>query len=100
MLSIDAGSFFRSEGAMMEIAQGASVLNCGSFTAGGFSDMQGVWVHGTFTNSGELYIGQPVHVSGLLDNLGRIYSDFDAERAIVLGPDGMVAGGADVLPRS
>lgn len=100
VLSIDAGSFFRSEGAMMEIAQGASVLNCGSFTAGGFSDMRGVWVHGTFTNSGELYIGQPVHVSGLLDNLGRIYSDFDAERAIVLGPDGMVAGGADVLPWS
>lgn len=100
VLSIDAGSFFRSEGAMLEIAQGASVLSCGSFTAGGFSDMRGVWVHGTFTNSGELYIGQPVHVLGLLDNLGRIYSDFDEERAIVLGPDGMVAGGADVLPRS
>lgn len=100
VLSIDACSFFRSEGAMLEIAQGASVLNCGSFTAGGFSDMRGVWVHGTFTNSGELYIGQPVHVLGLLDNLGRIYSDFDEERAIVLGPDGMVAGGADVLPRS
>ena len=100
VLSIDAGSFFRSEGAMLEIAQGASVLNCGSFTAGGFSDMRGVWVHGTFTNSGELYIGQPVHVLGLLDNLGRIYSDFDEERAIVLGSDGMVAGGADVLSRS
>ena len=100
VLSIDAGSFFRSEGAMLEIAQGASVLNCGSFTAGGFSDMRGVWVHGTFTNSGELYIGQPMHVSGLLDNLGHIYSDFDADRAIVLGPGGRVGGGTDVMPRS
>lgn len=100
VLSIDAGSFFRSEGAMLEIAQGASVLNCGSFTAGGFSDMRGVWVHGTFTNSGELYIGQPMHVSGLLDNLGHIYSDFDADRAIVLGPSGRVGGGTDVMPRS
>ena len=62
--------------------------------------MRGVWVHGTFSNIGELYIGQPVHVLGLLDNLGRTYSDFDEERAIVLGSDGMVAGGADVLPRS
>ena len=100
VLSIDAGSFFRSEGAMLEIAQGASVLNCGSFTAGGFSDMRGVWVHGTFTNSGKLYIGQPMHVSGLLDNLGHIYSDFDADRAIVLGPSGRVGGGTDVMPRS
>lgn len=100
VLSIDAGSFFRSEGAMLEIAQGASVLNCGSFTAGGFSDMRGVWVHGTFTNSGKLYIGQPMHVSGLLDNLGHIYSDFDADRAIVLGPGGRVGGGTDVMPRS
>lgn len=100
VLSIDAGSFFRSEGAMLEIAQGASVLNCGSFTAGGFSDMRGVWVHGTFTNSGKLYIGQPMHVSGLLDNLGHIYSDFDADRAIVLGTGGRVGGGTDVMPRS
>ena len=100
VLSIDAGSFFRSEGAMLEIAQGASVLNCGSFTAGGFSDMRGVWVHGTFTNSGKLYIGQPMHVSGLLDNLGHIYSDFDADRAIVLGPGGRAGGRTDVMPRS
>ena len=97
-LTVAPEGVFRSEGGMLTIADGASVLNGGSFTAGGFADLRGVRVEGLLANSGTLYVSQPVRVSGLLSNQGLIRSNLDAGEAVAVEAGGTVEGDIDAEP--
>lgn len=95
---IGATSSLYSNGGALTIAQNASLLNGGALIADSFSDFYGVRVEGTLTNSGALYIGQPIRVSGLLSNQGRIYSDLEAADAVIVESGGAFEGGTAVDP--
>ena len=95
---IGATSSLYSNGGGLTIAQNASLLNGGALIADSFSDFYGVRVDGTLTNSGALYIGQPIRVSGLLSNQGRIYSNLEAADAVIVESGGAFEGGTAVDP--
>ena len=97
-ITVGATGSLYSDGVSLKIAQNASLLNSGAVITTYFSDYYGLRVEGVFTNSGVLYIGQPIHVSGLLSNQGRIYSDFEAADAVLVETGGAFEGNTAITP--
>ena len=98
-ITVGATGSLYAGGDILTVARGASLLNGGAvITDSYFSDFYGLRVEGTLTNNGALYIGQPMHVFGLLSNQGRIYSTIEEGEPVIVETGGAFEGDTAITP--
>ena len=73
-MNVQSGARLASFGGRLVLEPGSELLNGGSFSVYGFSDTYRDAVNGSLENRGSMFLTQPIDVSGIFTNKGRIYS--------------------------